>query len=397
MGGGTHIQFSRQTESHKNKMLESENKTAKAAAVPKEDAAREPKRHKVGASLSDEERCKQALASINTLHGLLRDLIVEMRTFEYPLPLHEVKVHAEEVEDEAGLTKLLLKEKDAISIKIAKQLDHIFQTNQKISSELGGGVTREALDRVLYTLQGRMSELKGLFEKYTANRLTVANLNIDWLSADNYTLAYDLIEAVSPFVHDKVDVCVSPAATLSILEKGEIACRFTEGEKKELREDFRMISRLEDLMGCIVNLAVNIDEEINCLVERYLQPGRDLSAEDKRVVQDVRKMLREMTEIEDSLLQGMAVNEAATKGQILGLVAFFCALEIAPTLYREFYVTSSIFKEYDGTDAPVLSPLQSASCHLYYIGVCNEVRRESLLEQTAGVGVEEENANAGQQ
>merc|ERR1711977_500194 len=203
--GGTHIQFSRQTESHKNKMLGSENKTAKAvAAVPKEDAAREPKRHKVGASLSDEERCKQALASINTLHGLLRDLIVEMRTFEYPLPLHEVKVHAEEVEDEAGLTKLLLKEKDAISIKIAKQLDHIFQTNQKISSELGGGVTREALDRVLYTLQGRMSELKGLFEKYTANRLT-------------------------------------------------------EGKKKELREDFRMISRLEDLMGCIVNLAVNID------------------------------------------------------------------------------------------------------------------------------------------
>jgi hypothetical protein len=366
-------------------MLESENKTAKAA-MPAEDAAREPKRHKIAASLSDEEKCKQALASINTLHGLLRDLIVEMRTFEYPLPLHEVKVHAEEVEDEEGLTKLLLKEKDAIAIKIAKQLDHIFQTNQKISSALGSGLTREAFDRVLYTLQGRMNELKGLFEKYTANRLTVANLNIDWLSADNYTLAYDFVEAVSPFVHDKVDVCVSPAATLSILEKGETSCRFTEGEKQELREDFRMISRLEDLMGCIVNLAVNIDEEINCLVERYLQPGRDLSDDDKRVVQDVRKMLREMTDIEDSLLQGMAVNEAATKGQILGLVAFFCGREIALMTYRELFSASTIFKEYDGTEGPsvpVLSPLQSASCILYYMGVCNEVRRESLLEQTA--------------
>jgi len=385
MGGGTHIQFSGQTESHKNKMLESENKTAKAAAVPKEDAAREPKRHKVGASLSDEERCKQALASINTLHGLLRDLIVEMRTFEYPLPLHEVKVHAEEVEDEAGLTKLLLKEKDAISIKIAKQLDHIFQTNQKISSELGGGVTREALDRVLYTLQGRMSELKGLFEKYTANRLTVANLNIDWLSADNYTLAYDLIEAVSPFVHDKVDVCVSPAATLSILEKGEIACRFTEGEKKELREDFRMISRLEDLMGCIVNLAVNIDEEINCLVERYLQPGRDLSAEDKRVVQDVRKMLREMTEIEDSLLQGMAVNEAATKGQILGLVAFFCMHQVNLWLNRKIFFQSKVFEK--PSDELFLCPLQSAGGLLKIAEMCNTVRRRDLLSKTSHIKI----------
>merc|ERR1711977_711631 len=223
--------------------------------------------------------------------------------------------------------------------------------------------------------------------------------NIDWVSEDGYSMVYDSIEEGYPFMQRRLGIYNGLSGILSTVEKGESTGPFGFEEQQAFRRGSRMISRLEDLMSCIVNLAVNIDEEINCLVERYLQPGRDLSAEDRRVVQDVRGMLREMTEIEDSLLQGMAVNEAATKGQILGLVAFFCALEIAPTLYREFYVTSSIFKEYDGTDAPVLSPLQSASCHLYYIGVCNEVRRESLLEQTAAYDVrgteEEENAMPG--
>jgi hypothetical protein len=146
-----------------------------------------------------------------------------------------------------------------------------------------------------------------------------------------------------------------------------------------------MISRLEDLMGCIVNLAVNIDEEINCLVERYLQPGRDLSDDDKRVVQDVRKMLREMTDIEDSLLQGMSVNEAATKGQILGLVAFFCMHQVNLWLNRKIFFQSKVFEK--PSDELFLCPLQSAGGLLKIAEMCNTVRRRDLLSKTAHIKI----------
>jgi len=370
-----------QTWAHKSKMKQSDNKADKGAMT--EDGARGSKRHKV--TFSEEEKCKQALASITTLHGLLRDLIVEMRTFEYPLPLHEVKVHEHEVKDEAGLTNLLMKEKDKISIKIALQMDHIFRINQTIGSDMERGMPREVLDRVLYDLQGRMTKLKGLYERYTANRATMMNLNLEWLSEDDYTLAYDSIEAVSPFVHDKIDVCLSPAATLSILEKGKISSQFTEGEKKELREDFRRISRLEDLMGCIVNVAINIDEEINCLVERYLKPGRTLSEEDKKTVQDVRKMLREMTDIEDSLLQGMSVNEAATKGQILGLTTYFCMDQVNLWLHRKIFFQTKVFDKCN--KELFLCPLQSAGGLLQIAETCNTVRRKDLLLKTAHIQI----------
>jgi hypothetical protein len=366
-------------------MKQAENKAGEPAT---EHVARGSKRKKTTPlPVPDEGKCKHALESIKALHGLLRDLHLEMRTFEFPLPLHEVRFHEDEVKDEAGLTKLIMRARDSHYINYAKLLDVILGHTQEISSGLERGAATESLDGSLYTLQGRLTELVAMHSKASALNIALANTNIDWVSEENYNLVYDSIEAISPFVHDKIGIFHSSSGALNSLEKAECSCRFKfdEQQKKAFKKASRLISHVEDLMSCIVNLAVNIDEEINCLVERYLQPGRDLSDDDKRVVQDVRKMLREMTDIEDSLLQGMAVNEAATKGQILGLVAFFCMHQVNLWLNRKIFFQSKVFEK--PSDELFLCPLQSAGGLLKIAEMCNTVRRRDLLSKTAHIKI----------
>merc|ERR1711937_855546 len=238
----------------------------------------------------DEDKCKQALASIVTLHGLLRDLRRQMKAYEYSLPMHEEMFDEDEVKDEEDLTQLIMEERDAAYLKYAQLMDIILHTTQEIGTDMENGVSRDILDEKMYSLRGHVLEIAVLYSRVSAIAVALFNTNIDWISENDYSLVYGGIESDGvPFIHDKLGVWVSLSGAHKLIEKGEISCRFAFDEQH------------------------------------------------KKTVQDVRKMLREMTDIEDSLLQGMSVNEAATKGQILGLTTYFCMDQVNLWLHRKIF------------------------------------------------------------
>lgn len=350
------------------------------------------------ASKVDEENCRQA-RNIGTLHGLLRDLAQEMKSFDYQLPLHEIDDRVKEGEDPATLKDVLSKKKDAISMKLAEEYDQVYQIHQKVSSDIQRGLTTEILDGALYTLQGYLSRTVALQGKYSAYLISIVNQNPEWVSEDCYSLIYDSLEADFPFMHEKVGLWLSASGLFAILEKGEKTSQlqFHEHEKAALQKGFAMISRVEDLLVCIMNIAIKIDEDIEAVVAKYVQPpgskGKERSEAELKFVQDIHKMLKDMTEIEDSLLGGLTLNQSFSKGQILGLVAFYCRCQIGSWLNRELYAKSYVLSAYEGKLEPVLSPLQAAGCMMYFLQTCNNVRRQELLHQTNAFGEKEEQPN----
>lgn len=369
---------------------------------PSELASRErekQKRQKMSsASKVDEENCRQA-RNIGTLHALLGDLAQEMKSFDYQLPLHEIDDRVKEGEDPAILKDVLSKKKDAISMKLAEWYDQVYQIHQKVSSDIQRGLTTEILDGALYTLQGYISRTVTLQGKYSAHLISIVNQNPEWVSADSYSLIYDSLEADFPFMHEKVGLWLSASGLLAVLEKGEKTSQlqFHEHEKAALQKGFAMISRVEDLLVSIMNIAIKIDEDIEAVVAKYVQPagskGKERSEAELQFVQDIHKMLKDMTEIEDSLLGGLTLNQSFSKGQILGLVAFYCRCQIGLWLNRELYEKSYVLSAYEGKLEPVLSPLQSAGCMMYFLQTCNNVRRQELLHQTNAFGEKEEQPN----
>merc|ERR1711937_109240 len=286
----------------------------------------------------DEDKCKQALASIVTLHGLLRDLRRQMKAYEYSLPMHEVMFDEDEVKDEEDLTQLIMEERDAAYLKYAQLMDIILHTTQEIGTDMENGVSRDILDGKMYSLRGHVLEIAVLYSRVSAIAVALFNTNIDWISENDYSLVYSGIESDGvPFIHDKLGVWVSLSGAHKLIEKGESSCRFA------------------------------------------------FDGQHKKTVQDVRKMLREMTDIEDSLLQGMSVNEAATKGQILGLTTYFCMDQVNLWLHRKIFFQTKVFDKCN--KELFLCPLQSAGGLLQIAETCNQVRRKDLLLKTAHIQI----------
>ncbi len=108
------------------------------------------------------------------------------------------------------------------------------------------------------------------------------------------------------------------------------------------------------------------------------------------VAQDIQKMTREISQIEESLLEGLPVSEGASKGQRLGLLVFKAVCQAITWMQVEFHINSFVLSEYGEGSAPILNPLQSAVCVLHVSHTIRKIMFDDLLYKTTTVVQESE-------
>ena len=86
-------------------------------------------------------------------------------------------------------------------------------------------------------------------------------------------MVYDFVESDNPFSNDKVDALVNASGLLSIIQDDKVADQFhfDERQKGVLNKCYGMLTRFEDMLICIVNLGMTIDDSIATLLKTYLK------------------------------------------------------------------------------------------------------------------------------
>ncbi len=84
---------------------------------------------------------------------------------------------------------------------------------------------------------------------------------------------YDFVESDNPLANDKVDALINASGMLSIIQDDKVAaqCHFDERQKGVFAKCYGMLSRFEDMLICVVNVAMTIDESLATLFKTYLQ------------------------------------------------------------------------------------------------------------------------------
>jgi len=267
---------------------------------------------------------EEALRNLRSLHRLLGDLEQEMKVFQnVSLPIGDAAqelAHGMARAQSADPFPAYVESKKRTNLAIASEYD-------KLKLELDKSYTQQIQisEGDLYTLQRSLFNVVHYHARYVAFICALLAKKPAWVSENKYSMVYDFVESDYPFSNDKVDALVNASGLLSIIQDDKVADQFhfDERQKGVFNKCYGMLTRFEDMLICIVNLGMTIDDSIATLLKTYLKPAMESpGGAEAEVVQDIQKMMNEISQIEESLLEGLPVSETATKGETLGILVF---------------------------------------------------------------------------
>eukprot|EP00212_Chloropicon_laureae_P003123 CAMPEP_0197487018 /NCGR_PEP_ID=MMETSP1311-20131121/2022_1 /TAXON_ID=464262 /ORGANISM="Genus nov. species nov., Strain RCC856" /LENGTH=417 /DNA_ID=CAMNT_0043030463 /DNA_START=181 /DNA_END=1434 /DNA_ORIENTATION=+ len=330
---------------------------------------------------------EEALRNLRSLHRLLGDLEQEMKVFQnVSLPIGDAAqelAHGMARAQSADPFPAYVESKKRTNLAIASEYD-------KLKLELDKSYTQQIQisEGDLYTLQRSLFNVVHYHARYVAFICALLAKKPAWVSENKYSMVYDFVESDNPFSNDKVDALVNASGLLSIIQDDKVADQFhfDERQKGVLNKCYGMLTRFEDMLICIVNLGMTIDDSIATLLKTYLKPAMESpGGAEAEVVQDIQKMMNEISQIEESLLEGLPVSETATKGETLGILVFKAVCQAIIWFQVEFYCNSFVLSEYGPKSPPILNPLQSAACCLHISNTIRKTLFQDLLYKTTSI------------
>ena len=311
----------------------------------------------------------EAVKNLNVLHRILQTLEQEMTVFESCyIPLDEVKRSLVEGEEKKMIGAELVK----TSMQLASDFD-------KIRCLYSQGFSKEMSHTDLYTLQNVIAESVATTGKYCAYLVCNLGATPHVVSKNNYEIVYDVVESDYPVVNEWLDVALNPCGYLNIIQDCA-SFRFEPHQKTMFKFAYSLLSRMEELLGCLVNSAATIDATLVTLRRHFLQPtsAGTLPADPQQALR-VQSSLKEISRMQEHLLGGLPYHASATHGEVLGLLALKCSSHAMVWLQTELHSHTCVLSKDGGKGLPLLSCFQRAGSVTHVAHMCNRVRTQDLL------------------
>merc|ERR1712159_595422 len=281
-------------------------------------SGRDAKRQKTCESISYATQGKEeALVRLRSLHIQMRDLEQEMKVFENAvLPVDSVKEELRNhKEKDMSVNEFYQECVNRISLELAQQYD-------LLRNEFSKGFTQhgQSMEGHWYQLQSTISAVHSKHARYMTYLCCKLGNTPQWISADKYCMIYDTIEADYPFVHEHIGVFLNASSYLSIIQDEKLSDQFhfNDRQKMAFKKCYAMVSRLEDMLSLVVNSAHKIDESIAMLFKTYLQSAVESPSEAAaKDAQSIQNMMKEINEIQESLIGGVPIAHPPQKGRFL--------------------------------------------------------------------------------
>merc|ERR1712224_563814 len=273
-----------------------------------------------------------------------------------------------------------------ISLELAQQYD-------LLRDEFSKGFTQhgQSMEGHWYQLQSTISAVQSKHARYMTYLCCKLGNTPQWISADKYCMIYDTIEADYPFVHEHIGIFLNASSYLLIIQDEKLSAQFhfDDRQKMAFKKCYAMVSRLEDMLSLVVNSAHKIDESIAMLFKTYLQSAVESPSEAAaKDAQSIQNMMKEINEIQESLIGGVPIASSASKGEVLGLIAIKCICQALIWLQGELHLSTFVLSRSGTKSAPLLNPLQSAASMIHVTRACIKERTKDILYKTASVAQE---------
>merc|ERR1711977_150916 len=344
------------------------------------------KRQKTCESVSSAPQGKEeALVRLRSLHIQIRDLEQEMKVFENAvLPVDSVKEELRNhKEEDMSVNDFCQECMNRISLELAQQYD-------LLRNEFSKGFTQheQSMEGHWYQLQSTISAVQSKHARYMTYLCCKLGNTPQWISADKYCMIYDTIEADYPFVDEHIGIFANASNYLSINQDEKLSAQFhfNDRQKMAFKKCHAMLTRLEDMLSLVVNSAYKIDESIAMLSKTYLQSAVESPSEAAaKDAQSLQNMMKEINEIQESLIGGVPIASSASRGEGLGLIAFKCICQALIWLQSELHVSAFVLSRRGGNSRPIMNPFQSAGSMINVTQVCIKERTKDFLSKTASV------------
>jgi len=311
----------------------------------------------------------EAVKNLNVLHRILQTLEQEMTVFDSCyIPLDEVKRSLVEGEEKKVIGGELVK----TSMQLASEFD-------KIRCLYSQGFSKEMSHADLYALQNVIAENVATTSKYCAYLACKLGATPHVVSMNNYEVVYDIVESDYPVVNEWLDVALNPCGYLNIIQDCA-SFRFEPHQKTMFKFAYSLLSRMEELLGCLVNSAATIDATLRTLQRHFLQPtSAEIPPADPQQALRVKSSLEEISRMQEHLLGGLPYHGSATHGEVLGLLALKCSIHSQIWLQTELHSHTCVLSKDGRKGMPLLSCFQSAGSITHVAHMCNRVRTQDLL------------------
>ena len=348
------------------------------------------KRQKTCESVSSAPQGKEeALVRLRSLHIQMRDLEQEMKVFENAvLPVDSVKEELRNhKEKDMSVNDFCQECMNKLGIELAKEYD-------VLRNEFSKGFTQHVhltTEGDMYQLPSTISSAYSKHARWVVYLCCILGNTPQWISADKYCMSYDTIEADYPFVHEHIGVFLNASSYLLIIQDEKLSAQFhfDDRQKMAFKKCYAMVSRLEDMLSLVVNSAYKIDESLAMLSKTYLQSAVESPSEAAaKDAQSIQNMMKEINEIQESLIGGVPIASSASKGEVLGLIAFKCICQALIWLQGELHLSTFVLSRSGTKSAPLLNPLQSAASMIHVTRACIKERTKDILYKTASVAQE---------
>ena len=329
---------------------------------------------------------EEALRRLRSLHIQMRDLEQEMKVFENAvLPVDSVKEELRNhKEKDMSVNDFCQECMNKLGIELAKEYD-------VLRNEFSKGFTQHVhltTEGDMYQLPSTISSAYSKHARWVVYLCCILGNTPQWISADKYCMSYDTIEADYPFVHEHIGVFLNASSYLLIIQDEKLSAQFhfDDRQKMAFKKCYAMVSRLEDMLSLVVNSAHKIDESIAMLFKTYLQSAVESPSEAAaKDAQSIQNMMKEINEIQESLIGGIPIASSASRGEILGLIAFKFVSHALVWLQSELHVSAFVLSRRGGNSRPIMNPFQSAGSMINVTQVCIKERTKDFLSKTASV------------
>ena len=329
---------------------------------------------------------EEALRRLRSLHIQMRDLEQEMKVFENAvLPVDSVKEELRNhKEKDMSVNDFCQECMNKLGIELAKEYD-------VLRNEFSKGFTQHVhltTEGDMYQLPSTISSAYSKHARWVVYLCCILGNTPQWISADKYCMSYDTIEADYPFVHEHIGIFANASSYLSINQDEKLSAQFhfNDRQKMAFKKCHAMLTRLEDMLSLVVNSAYKIDESLAMLSKTYLQSAVESPSEAAaKDAQSIQNMMKEINEIQESLIGGIPIASSASRGEILGLIAFKFVSHALVWLQSELHVSAFVLSRRGGNSRPIMNPFQSAGSMINVTQVCIKERTKDFLSKTASV------------
>jgi len=367
-----------------------EVRAAKEAAAVRREQRKESSHSRKAkpASPVDKDRGKKELRRLRILHRLLQDLQEQMRMFR---PEGRSRLHVKSTDrklekmmkslesrrqHEAFLQpweELLTRAVNELQMELATNQDKLRSFVSKLQESQDQNLGLPALARLVKIVAA-------INVKFSSYQCAIAGNWPNSLAANNFSTVFDFLESDYPVVTTPWGCIISPSGYMSMAQN-EAFCEAVgigEEQTKVFQSFYLLLSRLEDLLGLIMEIALCIDRDISLIKEIYLVDASPRSKTGPMTLdpEDVGSILTDIKRIEKALLGDATMNAPASECEAVAYLVFTCIHEAMAWLQNELYVGIA------DSSAPMLNPWQASELLRFMQRRYSDARTEDLLHRT---------------